>query len=34
MNITLDMPVGQWRNLSEIELKTINRLIDNSSNTA
>ncbi|MFD1096773.1 23S rRNA pseudouridine(2604) synthase RluF [Salegentibacter chungangensis] len=33
MNVQLDMPVGQWRDLTEEELKTINKLVDESSKT-
>lgn len=33
MNIKLDVPVGQWRELSPKEMKEINRLISNSSKT-
>lgn len=34
MNITLDTPVGKWRNLSEHELKTIQELVASSSKNA
>ena len=33
MNISLDMPVGKWRYLTEDELKEINRLVASSSKT-
>jgi len=33
MNIPLDIPVGKWRDLTEIELNEINRLISSSSKT-
>lgn len=33
MNVQLDTPVGQWRDLTEIELKEINRLVADSSKT-
>lgn len=33
MNITLDLPVGKWRLLTEKELKEINRLVSTSSKT-
>ncbi|SDM59102.1 23S rRNA pseudouridine(2604) synthase RluF [Kriegella aquimaris] len=33
MNIKLDVPVGKWRNLTEAELKEINRLVSTSSKT-
>ena len=33
MNITLDIPVGKWRYLTEDELKEINRLVATSSKT-
>ena len=33
MNITLDIPVGKWRYLTEEELKEINRLVATSSKT-
>ena len=33
MNISLDMPVGKWRYLTEDELKEINRLVATSSKT-
>ncbi|TLP76762.1 23S rRNA pseudouridine(2604) synthase RluF [Maribacter sp. ACAM166] len=33
MNVLLDVPVGKWRNLTEDELKEINRLVDSSSKT-
>ena len=33
MNIKLDVPVGQWRELTPKEMKEINRLISNSSKT-
>lgn len=33
MNITLDLPVGQWRDLKKHELKVLNRLCESSSKT-
>lgn len=33
MNITLDLPVGKWRLLTEKEMKEINRLVSTSSKT-
>jgi 23S rRNA pseudouridine2604 synthase len=33
MNVHLDVPVGQWRDLTEEELKEINRLVSSSSKT-
>ncbi len=33
MNVELDMPVGKWRNLTEKELKEINRLVEGSAKT-
>ncbi|MGJ8735601.1 23S rRNA pseudouridine(2604) synthase RluF [Zobellia laminariae] len=33
MNIKLDVPVGKWRDLTEVELKEINRLVSSSSKT-
>ncbi len=33
MNITLDLPVGKWRNLSKDELKTLQGLTDQSAKT-
>ncbi len=33
MNIKLDLPVGQWRNLTAKEMKEINRLVSSSSKT-
>lgn len=33
MNISLDMPVGKWRDLTADELKEINRLVSSSSKT-
>ena len=33
MNILLDLPVGQWRDLTEKELKEINQLVSDSSKT-
>lgn len=33
MNVSLDVPVGQWRYLTEKEMKEINRLISSSSKT-
>jgi 23S rRNA pseudouridine2604 synthase len=33
MNIPLDIPLGKWRDLTEIELNEINRLISSSSKT-
>ncbi len=33
MNVSLDIPVGKWRHLSEAELKEINRLVADSSKT-
>ncbi|RRQ47483.1 23S rRNA pseudouridine(2604) synthase RluF [Maribacter algicola] len=33
MNVTLDIPVGKWRNLTPDELNEINRLVHNSSKT-
>jgi 23S rRNA pseudouridine2604 synthase len=33
MNITLDIPVGKWRYLTEDELKEINKLVATSSKT-
>ncbi len=33
MNVQLDTPVGQWRDLTEMELKEINRLVADSSKT-
>ncbi|HEY9184471.1 MAG TPA: 23S rRNA pseudouridine(2604) synthase RluF [Salegentibacter sp.] len=33
MNVTLDVPVGKWRDLSREELATINRMVDDSIKT-
>ncbi len=33
MNVSLDIPVGEWRNLTEKELNEINRLVADSSKT-
>ncbi|MDT0646194.1 23S rRNA pseudouridine(2604) synthase RluF [Zunongwangia sp. F260] len=33
MNVQLDVPVGKWRELTEDELKTINRMVDESVKT-
>lgn len=33
MNVTLDLPVGQWRDLTAEELAEINRLVENSEKT-
>jgi 23S rRNA pseudouridine2604 synthase len=33
MNITLDIPVGKWRNFTKIEMAEINRLVAHSSKT-
>ncbi|APG61207.1 23S rRNA pseudouridine(2604) synthase RluF [Christiangramia salexigens] len=33
MNVTLDIPVGEWRELTEEELKTINDLLEDSRKT-
>ena len=33
MNISLDIPVGEWRDLTDTELKEINRLVSTSSKT-
>ena len=33
MNISLDIPVGQWRDLTASELKEINRLVADSTKT-
>ena len=33
MNISLDIPVGQWRNFSAAELKDLNHLLEDSSKT-
>ncbi len=33
MNVTLDIPVGKWRNLTQAELDEINRLVRNSAKT-
>lgn len=33
MNVSLDMPVGKWRYLTDEELKEINRLVSSSSKT-
>lgn len=33
MNVNLDLPVGKWRDLTQQELDTINRLVGNSSKT-
>ncbi|MBI9035099.1 MAG: 23S rRNA pseudouridine(2604) synthase RluF [Bacteroidales bacterium] len=33
MNVSLDIPVGKWRHLSEKEMKEINRLVSTSSKT-
>ncbi len=33
MNIELDVPVGQWRYLTETEMKEINRMVSDSSKT-
>ena len=33
MNISLDMPVGKWRDLTKEELKEINNLVSDSSKT-
>lgn len=33
MNVGLDMPVGKWRDLTEKELKEINRLVSDSAKT-
>ncbi len=34
MNISLDLPVGQWRHLTEKELSTIKRLVEHSTKTS
>ncbi len=34
MNITLDMPIGQWRHLTDKELSTIKRLVEHSTKTS
>ncbi|MBZ9629318.1 23S rRNA pseudouridine(2604) synthase RluF [Salegentibacter sp. LM13S] len=34
MNVSLDVPVGQWRDLTQDELETINKMVDESSKTA
>lgn len=33
MNVNLDLPIGQWRDLTSQELNQIKRLVDNSSKT-
>ena len=33
MNINLDLPYGEWRNLSESEMKEMDALIANSNKT-
>ena len=33
MNVKLDIPVGEWRDLSEEELTEINRLVEGSAKT-
>ncbi|APS37643.1 MULTISPECIES: 23S rRNA pseudouridine(2604) synthase RluF [Salegentibacter] len=33
MNVSLDVPVGQWRDLTQEELNTINHMVDESSKT-
>jgi 23S rRNA pseudouridine2604 synthase len=33
MNVTLDIPVGEWRNLTKGELQTIHQLVETSSKT-
>lgn len=33
MNVTLDVPIGKWRHLTDSELKEINRLVSYSSKT-
>ena len=33
MNVMLDVPVGKWRDLTQEELDTINRMVDESSKT-
>ena len=33
MNVQLDLPTGEWRDLTQKELDEINRLVDNSSKT-
>ncbi|MGY5848934.1 23S rRNA pseudouridine(2604) synthase RluF [Salegentibacter sp. F14] len=33
MNVTLDVPVGKWRELTEKELQTINKMVDDSIKT-
>jgi len=34
MNVSLDVPVGKWRDLTQEELNTINKMVDESSKTA
>ena len=33
MNIKLDLPIGKWRDLSEVEMKQLDALLENSSKT-
>ena len=33
MNVSLDVPVGKWRDLTSEELSTINKLTDESTKT-
>ncbi len=33
MNVSLDIPVGQWRDITPVELAEINRLVENSEKT-
>lgn len=34
MNVSLDIPVGEWRDLTPEELKTINSMVSDSEKTA
>ena len=33
MNVNLDVPVGKWRDLTDEELQTINKMVDDSIKT-
>ena len=33
MNVQLDLPTGEWRDLSEAEMTEINRLVEDSKKT-
>ena len=33
MNIKLDLPIGKWRDLTDSEMKELDKLLENSSKT-